>query len=242
MPLLTVRGVAPCPDDPRAVVVRDSGVSGAGRRVEERRLHGVHLLPRMPSDRDRAVRPVPGVLHVQVGLQPAEVVEHVGPAPARVAQGRPAVVVLRCSAQCEAGVGGGAPAHDPGPWHRDPAVELGIRGVAPVVADGRHRGVEHVGGPGGRVRVVGTGLDEQHRTPRVLAEPGGQHAAGRASTDHDDVVRHERTLDPCRRTAVHARAGPVEVRRPGASASTDPSRSPRRAARRAPRGRTTPPG
>ena len=71
-----------------------------------------------------------------------------------------------------------------------------------------------------------------------------------------DELAHERHLfDTTPEAIAHARlhAGRVDhapadgtrvtdLRRPGATASTNPSRSPRRAARRAPRDRTTHPG
>ncbi len=154
----TVTGGArrrPCPHGSRAVVVRHVGVARGQGTLEERRLHGVHLVPRVSTNEHRAVRAVPLVDDIEVRLEPAKVVDDVGPCPARVAERRPPVVVLRCAAEGEARVGGRAPTHDPGSWDRHPVVEVDVSGVAPVVVDGRRRGVEHVAWPGVRVRVVG---------------------------------------------------------------------------------------
>ena len=71
------------------------------------------------ADRDRSVFPVPVAADIGVGLDGAEDRQHISERPARVAHGRPLVMVLWPSSQREAGVGRRAAAGQAPPRQRN---------------------------------------------------------------------------------------------------------------------------
>ena len=175
-------------------MVLDVAMAQGDCAIEEGRLGAVQFAWRVTANRNRAVRPVPLVVEVLVALQPAEVVEDVDEAPAGVAQGRPGVVVMGRASQCKACVGGRAPAHDPASRQLHPPAKRRVGRIAPVVIDCRLGRVEDVARQRAHIGVIGPSLDEQHRSIIVLAQPVGEDAARRATTDNNDVVSHRSTI------------------------------------------------
>jgi hypothetical protein len=171
-------------------VIFDALVPYRDGTVEESRLHGVQLAPRVSTNRDGPFRAVPLVGEVRVTLEAAKIPENVGESPARVAQCDPAVVVLRSTPLGEARVGRRAAPHDSGSGDRDSSVELYVGGVAPIVFDRWLTGVENIRGESGHFGVVRTRLDQEHSSGGVLTQPRGEHAASGASTDDDGVEPH----------------------------------------------------
>lgn len=153
-------------------------------------LNGVQLASRMPTNRDRTVGAVPFITEIGVALESSKIVEDIGEAPAWVAEGDPAVVVLRRAPLSEARICRRAPAHDSGARNLHPSVEFLVGCIAPVVVERRLGGVADVGGERRDVRVVRARFDEQHCATGVLAEAGGENTAGRAAADNDDVELH----------------------------------------------------
>ena len=80
---------------------------------------GLRLVGRGPADRDRSVFPVPVAADIGVGLDGAEDRQQISERPARVAHGRPLVMVLWPSSQREAGVGRRAAADQAPPRQRN---------------------------------------------------------------------------------------------------------------------------
>ena len=158
------------------------------------RLDGVQLASRVSTNGNESIRTVPLVGEICITLQAAETIENVGEAPAGIPKRNPAVVILRSSPLSEARVGCRAAPHDSGSRDRDSSVELLVGGVAPIVLDGGLRSIENIGGEGGDVRVVGSCLEQNHRSFGVLTQPRGEHAASRSSADDDDVERHGATI------------------------------------------------
>ena len=140
------------------------------------------LLP--PGDRDGPVVAVPvAVAELLVGLEHVQRRQQVGPLPA----GRPPVDVGRLGAEGDGPVGGRG-ATDPAAAavvHPPPSGGLDL--VSPVVGPGH--GLAERAQLGREVvhPVVGSGLEEQHPPVGVLAEPGGEHAAGGSGADDDRV-------------------------------------------------------
>ena len=102
----------------------------------------------------------------------------------RVAPPVAPVVVLGIALERDARVVRGAAAHDPGAELRA-VLAVGLPGVG----EGELPPVHDIGRPAARVvrPVVRAGLDEADRALRLLAQPRGEHAAGGAAPDHDDV-------------------------------------------------------
>jgi hypothetical protein len=179
-------------------VIGDVRHTDVDRGLDERPLLGVELLGRMSTDRDRPFAAVPGVVEVGVSLEPAEERKEVLEAPlAHPVAARPPVVVGGCAPYGEAAVGRRAAADQTGPRQGDtPTRRVGLRHVAPVVTDRRLRCVAHIRGEFRDTGMVGARLDQHHGTGRVLAQPRGEHAARRPTTDHhhvDDARHRPRT-------------------------------------------------
>ncbi len=125
------------------------------------------------------------------GLHLLEVGQHVGVAPAVVPHLPPGVVVQRVAAHEEHAVDRRRAAQHLAARQPDATVvqlRLGLGHVAPV-----ELGVEHGPQEADRhleieVVVLAPGLQHQDLDVLVLAEPRGQHAAGRAGADDDVVV------------------------------------------------------
>ncbi len=138
----------------------------------------------------RAVGAVPLARAAHVVLEPAEVREHVGVRPARVAERGPAVVVVAMAANVDEPVDRARPAQRAAARPVDLATVhpgIGVRLEHPVVDRMEHRlGIpdRHVDP---RVAVARARLEEQHRAAGVLGQPVGEHAAGGAAADDDGV-------------------------------------------------------
>ena len=188
-----VADVARCRSDSdraRPIVVLDILMTRRDRALEERRLATVHLARWVTADRDRALRTVPLIAEVLVTLEATEVVEDVGEAPAGIARRRPLVVVLRSATQREARVRGRAPAHDPSSRQRDPPVELGVGGVAPVVVDCRLR-------PRRRRRVARCARrGDRGRPPRAPPCDRRPRSVGRRARNRRNLHRQRRHRTP----------------------------------------------
>ena len=182
----------------RRVVVRARVVAGIATGVEERLLLRAQLLRREPAHRNRSVAAVVRVAEVVIGLDAAQAGQHLVEAPARAAQLRPAVVVLRHATQEDQRVHRARTADDPAARHEHVRlVAGGARPVAPaeprLVPVGQRPGVAVAAVavtdlvrqvP---VREVRTGLDQQQPAPVVPAQTGGQDRPGRAGPDDDGV-------------------------------------------------------
>jgi len=103
----------------RLVVVADQPVTGGDSGIGEGPLQRRQFAGRRPADRDRPADPVPVAAEIGVGLDGAEDRQQISERPARVAPGRPLVVVLRPSPQREARVGRRTTAHQASPGQRD---------------------------------------------------------------------------------------------------------------------------
>ncbi len=150
-----------------------------------------------PADRrapQRAAEAVEGRIAARGVLEALEVRQHLGIAPAVVAECPPAIVVLALAANRNqpidrAGSAERLPARPVDPAVVHSGLRLGVK--APVDA-----GIEHRLGIADRdvdprVRVARTGFEQQHGMPAVSREAIGEDATGGASAD-DDVVRRER--------------------------------------------------
>src|SRR4051812_6500787 len=177
----------------RRAVLLGAVVVGDARDADA--LGGLQEAPRQAARRalvHDVQRPADGVVLggaalVVLGLE--EVGTDVLPPPAARALGLPQVVVQRPAADVQHGVHRARPAQ--GLAARDEqrapvAVRLGLGAVVPVQLGvellGEARRDHDVG-----VAVLAAGLDEQHPDGRVLRQPVGEDAAGRAGAD-DDVV------------------------------------------------------
>jgi len=150
---------------------------------------------------ERAGAPVELAAQALVVLGAAEVGQHVVVGPARVALGRPVVVVGTVAADVDHRVDRARAAQ-----HLAARLPAG----APVQALLRHgvevpvRGVRagHQREAGGhvdqRVGVGRAGLEQRHRDLRILAQACRQHAAGGAAAHHDVVEVHALSLCRCR--------------------------------------------
>ena len=168
---------------------RDAGVVEAA-------LHRLHLLALPAHHRDRPALAVKVAALVLIVLKPPEVGQALGPGPARVAgQLGPAVVVAGRAADRHAGVDRGGAADQLAARHRLIAARHVGGAEAPVVL--LHRRLVdagHIFGQRLHAGEVGPRLEQQHGAIGVLAEPRGQHRAGRTRARHDHVVFHHRPL------------------------------------------------
>ena len=151
------------------------------------------------GDGQRPVAPaIGGVAVADAALQPLEVGQHVGIAPAAVAELRPGVEVIALAPIVDMAVDRRRAAERLAAW-RENAAAGGALGrllrIAPVDAgvveglDEARRDMD-VGVP-----VGGTGFEHADACCRVFAEAVGEHTAGRARADDDVIERvHERML------------------------------------------------
>ena len=141
-----------------------------------------------------------------------EIGQHVVPAPAGKAKLAPAVIVGRLAAHIDHGVDGGRAAHHP-------AARIGDRAAAQIRLG---RGLEHPVGAriADRIEiadrnmepdpiVAAASLDEENAVAGIAAQPIGEHAAGRACADDDEIVglgahaatAQQATSRPCLRSS-----------------------------------------
>ena len=170
------------------VVVLAPGVPADQCRLGEALHEGEPGLARVAVDRDGAAVAVPGRLgELEVALDGAKPREEGLPAPALGVLG-PLVVVLGEAAQGDRPVGHRGAPHHPPAGHVDHARGgPGLGQVPPVVglADDPV-GVGELCGPRPRA-IVRPGLQEQDLAPGVLAQAGGEDAAGRAGAADEDA-------------------------------------------------------
>ena len=146
--------------------------------------------------RHRAVRAVIVVLDVHVVFHLAIEGQHLIVRPFIVAPGGPVVEVLGETALHRLAVDGRPAADDLALGHVDFALLLGDGSpqrpvVNGVLGFGVPRAAKlHVVRQHGRVRIVVAGLQQQHRGVRVLCQSARQRGAGRAASNHDNVVLH----------------------------------------------------
>ena len=174
----------------RAVEIRIAPVAaflggrqvGVGQRVRLRRVR----------NRERPARAVILVGAALLVLGLAEVGQHVGVTPARIAEIAPPVVVLVLSAYVEEAVDRGRSAEHLAARLRDPPVggaRLRLARIEPV-----HRGIGEVLSVSERnvyprAAVLAARLQQEHRAASRRGKPVGQHAARGARADHDEIVR-----------------------------------------------------
>ena len=166
-------------------VARHPGLLGAG---DERLADRVPLMD--VGDVLRAPRAVEVVGAARTILSAPEVRQHVVVRPAAVAHLRPGVEVPGLAADVEVTVDRARPAQHLAAREEDrPVVDARPRvgRVAPVEARILEGLQEPDRCPDIGMRVRAPGLQHQHADARVLRQPVGQHAAGRAGAD-DDVV------------------------------------------------------
>ena len=141
--------------------------------------------------------------------------------PAAVAELRPRIVVERVAAHVQHPVDGArsaerAPARDRDSPAAHAVLRFGLE--APVVAGVVHQPVEADRDRDPEVVVPRAGFQQQHADRRVLAQPVGQHAAGRAGPHHDVVPRRHRFVSSARQLRDAGRPG-QSGRKTGARAS-----------------------
>ena len=110
-----VAGHRPDAGDPRPVVVIGPRMTSGDRRRSESLLQRGQLAGGGPADRHRPVAAVPVAAKVGVGLDGPENWQQLRERPARIAQGRPPVIVGRPATHREPRVSGRAAADQPSP-------------------------------------------------------------------------------------------------------------------------------
>jgi len=175
-----------------AVEVRVRRDASTQRRLHEG-MRGSHRIAQV-RDRQLTARGVELVRAANLVLGTLEVGQHVGVAPALVAQRSPVVVVGAVAAHIDHRVDGAGPAE--GPAARLvalPAVQSGLRHrlVGPVEVAGRHRTQKSRRDVDQRRAVRRPCLQQAHRSRGVGAEPVGQHATGRTAANDDVIEAHE---------------------------------------------------
>ncbi len=203
--------------------VRVARHPGRGGRVDEaldERIGAVEV-----GDMDRPSLPVRPVGEMVGVLDPLEVRQALLPRPAVDA---PAVVVERMAADPEHRVHGAAAAQHLAAGLEDAAIieaRLRLRVVVPVAF-----AVELLGERERRqdvqVRRRSAGLDQEHLAIGILAEAGGDGAAGRPGADHDVVeVAHPlwaATITGCGRLGADRVASSLDRARRGVSGALYP--------------------
>jgi hypothetical protein len=161
---------------------------------------------------ERTGAAAPGVFAPREGLAPLEIGQHVRIGPAGRTLLRPAIEIGRIAARIGHHIDRGRAAEHLAAAGLDGAsVEIGL-GLgdkspvehSPLVELAHAERNVNVGVP-----VAPAGFDQQHLGARILAQPVGEHAAGRAGADDDVVVArgwHGRS-DP----AQYGRAVPLTV-------------------------------
>ncbi len=172
-----------------AVVVRVAGDAEGGGALDEGLAERV--APVDVGDREVAfAAAVGGVAIAEAALHALEVGEHIGVAPAAIAELRPGIEVHALAAIVDVAVDGAGAAERlaarrgdasaAGPLARlHPVEPVHARVVVGLDETGRNMDEG--------VPVAGAGLQHQHGRRAVLAQPVGEHAAGRTRPD-DDVV------------------------------------------------------
>ena len=125
------------------------------------------------------------------GFLAPEIRQHMHIGPRRKARGRPAVVIAAMAAHIGHGVDRRRAADNAaaGAFEATAAGRgLGFREIHPVVLalEQKARPAQRDLDP--RIAVPAAGFEQQHPLALVLAQPVGQHAAGRAGADDDVVV------------------------------------------------------
>jgi len=170
-----------------AVVARKPGFD---RAFDEREAECVGIA--QLGDVVRSTGAVEGVRAAFPVFETLEVRQHVGIAPAVVAKRRPMVVVRAMAARAAHRVdrAGAAEHAATRPEHPPPrAIRFGFGAEPPVAPAAAHQRVDSERHPHEEAVIRRTGFQHAHPNVRVLAQPCGQHATGRAIT-HDDVVVH----------------------------------------------------
>ena len=139
------------------------------------------------------------VWKVGVSLDLSEVLQQLWKAPLVIAHRSPGVIVLGHSPQEYLAVDGAGAAGDlaPGDHHRRGSLG-GLTPELPIVVAGHDIGGSgvaefHLIGQLLKLGVVRACLQQQNGTVRILAEAGSHDGAGRAGTDNDHVVLHNRS-------------------------------------------------
>ena len=166
------------------------------RAIEERGLDLVQLLPGVSADRDQTVRTVPVIFEVLVALQATKVLKGFGETPTPIPQRRPPVINLWRATQRETCVRSRAPTHDPSSRHRNPPVQLRVRGIPPVVTNSRLRRVKNISRQSTHVRAIRARLNKHHPTTGVLAQSRRKNTPSRTTPDDYNVIPHSTKLTP----------------------------------------------
>ena len=186
------------------VVVGAVWVSGGPARLVESPLVIEPLRLLEAPYYDGPVGAVEVVPKVGVRLQLAEEGEHIAKAPALVARGGPAVVVLRNAPEEYLGVDRAGAADELAPGDQYLRGLVGgpgdqVPAVGAVLAERLRPDVpaSTVAVPDllrqvFELRVVGARFEQQYRAPRVFRQPGGDHRARGPGPDDDRVVDHVR--------------------------------------------------
>ena len=173
-----------------AVHVGGEGIAGLAPRLEEGLVQRIAAGAGRDVQRSIAAPVVVGAARARLGA--LEIGQDVGVIPAGQTALRPAIVVAGVAAHVRHAVDRRRAAEHPAARAVDAPtvhVRLGLAPVAPVVALALQRIRErrrHVQLPGPRV-VDRPRLEQQHAYVRILAQPVGEHAAGRAGADHDVI-------------------------------------------------------
>ena len=174
-----------------AVIVDRAAEPGLGHGVEKGLFQ--RMMVGQPVDRDRAG---PAAMVIGAGtvcFHRPEMRQHVVIAPACRAAGRPAVEILPVPAHEHHAVERGRPADDLAARLEDPPVVhigLGLGREAPVARPAEEILPCRRRHPDRPVALAPAGLEKQDRNRRILAQPRGDHAAGRTAADNDVVVAH----------------------------------------------------
>ncbi len=178
---------------PHSIVVIGHGQARGRGRLEPGVVERIAGLGELGADRPRIA--APPILSALPGFATFEVGKHVGVGPAARTFLRPAVVVAAMAAGICHHVDRRRSAQHLAAHRLDPSpvqVRLGLGVVAPV----EHVVFVHLGHAerdvDERIEVAPARFDQQHARRAILAQPIGQHAAGRAAPDDDVVVAFSR--------------------------------------------------
>ena len=196
-----------------AVHVDGERIAGLAPRLDEGLVKGIATGAGRDVQRSVAAPVVVGA--ARAGFGALEIGQDVRVVPAGQPALRPAVVVAGVAAHVRHAVDRGRAAEHPAARAVDaPAVHVrfGLAPVTPVVALALERIRErrrHMQLPGPRV-VDRPRLEQQHAYVRILAQPVGEDAAGRAGADHD-VIEAFGSGHAVRLTGSAARAPPAAL-------------------------------
>ena len=179
------------------VHVRHVGHSDAPACLVEGRLIGAPLRPVEAPAYYRAVRIVEiAAPELGVGFHLPKVLQQVLVTPLVVTLSGPRIVVLGHAPEEHLAVDGTAATGNLAPGDLQPAAGVGASPVEiPVVmrcdnVDSRGEAKLDFIGQILEIRVVRSGLQQQHRPVRVFTQTGGYHATPRARSDYDGVIPH----------------------------------------------------